>query len=462
MMQKTYAEQVEDLENTWGVRKKRLDEIAQKPMAEGRSLDASEKEEVAELKGEIKQLEEDIQFYREMDAESRKSATPVTEKREEVEASIKGANKSPMFIVKKTDPDEKFEGQNFTRMCIAKALAKETGASAGVIAEARWGKTHPNLVGVIKADVAGFGSDTGEPGAELVVQDSYMGDFIDYLYGRTIYNQLGLREVPANVKIGEQDGASTAYWVGESKAIPTTSADFNTVNLTHKKVAALAVASKEWLRESSWSAEMLVRDSLVEAARQRIDSTFVSNSAGTTSAPAGILNNIAATLSAGTDGDAVANDIKELKYRFTTAKNSGGQVLVMNPALATGLSLMRNALDQYEFPDISEEGGTLLRMPVYTGDNVNANYLIMLKPSDIYRIGMGSLDVSMSDTATIEMADNPGADTDTPTAPTQKFVGMFQTESVAFKVVMPINFQRRRESAVAWINDADYGGAIST
>jgi hypothetical protein len=39
---------------------------------------------------------------------------------------------------------------------------------------------------------------------------------------------------------------------------------------------------------------------------------------------------------------------------------------------------------------------------------------------------------------------------------------MFQTDSVALKVVQSINFARRRTSAVAWISNADYGGGIST
>ncbi|MBT8074849.1 MAG: phage major capsid protein, partial [Gammaproteobacteria bacterium] len=369
---------------------------------------------------------------------------------------------APTIITKK-EKDEDFQGQNFTRMTIAKALARETGVSPIAIAEKRWGRDNARLVDVIKADVAGHGSGTGEAGAELITSDRYTQDFINFLYGKTVYNQLPLREVPANITIGAQDGAATGYWVGESKAIPATLADFNSVSLTPLKVAALAVASKEWLRDASPSAEMLVRDSLVQAAVQRIDTTFLSTTAASAGvSPAGILNNIAGTTSAGTDGDSVANDFKELMYRFTQAKNSGGQYIVMNPALATGLALLRNALDQYEFPNISEEGGSIFGKPVVTGDNVNANHLIMLKPSDIYRIASGSLEVSMSDAATIEMADNPAADTDTPTAPTGKAVSMFQTESVAFKVVLPLNFQRRRESAVAWISDADYGGAIST
>lgn len=460
---KTYSEQIADLENTRGMKMARLDEIARKAADEGRDFDVSEEEEFDTLRAEVKKLESSHQRYVELMKMQATTAQPI-DHASQVKSVDSKINVGPMIITKKSDPDDKFEGQAFTRIVIAKALARETGVSPIRIAEQRWGKTHPNLVEFIKADVAGLGSGSGEAGAELVVNAPYMGDFIEFLYGQTVYNQLNLREVPANITIGQQDGAATGYWVGESKAIPLTKPDFNAVNLGPLKVGAIAVASKEWLRDASWSAEMLLRDSLVQAGAQRIDTTFISSTAATAgSTPAGILNNIAATTSAGTDGDSVANDMKELLYRFTQAKNASGElVLIMNPALATGMQLMRNALDQYEFPNVSRAGGSVLGYPVITGDNVNANYLVMLKPSDIYKIGAGSIDVSMSDTATIEMANNPGQDTDTPTAPTGKAVSMFQTESVAFKVVMPINFARRRESAVAWISDADYGGAIST
>lgn len=463
----TLAEHIKELENTRAARVSRMAELTQKSMDESRSLDASEAEEFDEIDDEIKQIDEDLVRYRKQEKLQAGSAQPVDpspRKKQVDDGHQDPAKRGAPAIIKRQEKEEQFEGQNFTRIAIAKALSREDGTSPVAIAERRWGRSNPALVEAIKADVSGVGSGSGEGGGALVVLDAYTQDFIEYLHGQTVYNRLNLRQVPANVTIGRQDGAATGYWVGESKAIPVSKPDFNAVNLTPLKVAALAVASKEWLRDSSWDAEMLVRDALVEAAAQRIDTTFISAAAGVNGvSPAGILNNISATTSAGTDGDAVANDLKELISKFVAAKNAGGQiVLVMNPALAVGMQLMRNALDQYEFPNVTREGGSVLGYDVITGDNVAANALIMLKPQDIYRIGMGSLQVSMTDSASIEMDNAPAMDTDTPTGPTGKLVSMFQTESVAFKVVMPLNFARRRTSGVQWINDADYGGAIST
>jgi len=459
------SDHIKDLENTRAAKIARMEEITEKSMAGSRSFDESEVEEFDTIDSEINQLDEDLVRYHRMEKMQMGTAAPVTQNEPPVNKAHSNApSRGAPAVHTRKEAEEKFEGQNFTRIAIAKAIAREEGASPVGIAEKRWGATNPQLVEVIKADVGGYGSGAGEVGSALVVQEAYTGDFIEYMYAQTIYNQLNLREVPANVTIGRQDGANTGYWVGESKAIPVSRADFNSINLLPLKVAALAVASKEWLRDSSWQAEMLVRDSLVAAASQRIDQTFLSAAAGVAGvSPAGILNAIAAINSAGIDGDGVARDLRALMTAFSNAQNASGElVIIMNPSLATGLQLMRNALDQYEFPMVSRNGGSVLGHTVLTGDNVPVNSLIMLKPTDIYRIGMESLQVSMTDSATIEMSDNPAMASDTPTGPTGKMVSMFQTESVAFKVVMPINFARRRESAVAWVNDADYGGPVST
>ena len=459
---KTIAEQIRDLENTRAAKAARMTEVMQKSIDEGRSTDEAESEEFDTLEAEIKQIDEDLTRLNKLQVMNAQAAKPIEAK--SVESGSAARSKGPTIISRKSDAEEKFKGQNFTRMVIAKSLGQMTQRSPLAIAAERWGKSNPLLVEVIKADVAGGGSGSGEWGAELVSANAqYMGDFQEYLYGQTVYNKLPLREVPANVTIKGQDGAATGYWVGESKSIPATAADFSDVTLSPLKVGALAVVSKELLRDSTPAAEMLVRDALIQAAVQRIDSTFISTAAASAGvSPAGILNGIPPTSSAGTDGAAVLNDIKELLYAFIAAKNTGGLWHVMHPSLASSLSLLRNALDQYEFPTLNEDGGTLHGRNVATGDNVPSGAFIILKPSDIYRIGMGGIEVSTSEHATIEMDTAPAGATDTPVAPTGKTVGMFQTESMAIKVVQSINFARRRASAVAWINDADYGGAIST
>lgn len=472
--------QIKNLENARAARAARLETVVAKSVEEARSMSAEEADEFDELEAEIKQIDDDLaRLHRlvKMQGQQAASAVPAAGGDPVGASSSRGGDvvpigqrsahgAGPMIMTHAKEADEAFQGQMFVRKLIAKANAKFYDEDPVQLAQRRWGRDNPRLVEVIKAGVPGHGSGSSEPGGELVSTDNrYTGDFIEFLYSQTVYNQLPLRVVPAHVTIKGQDGAATGYWVGEGRPIPMSNADFSSVSLTPLKVAALSVASKELLRDSSPAAELFLRDALVEALSQRIDNTFLGTGAAVTAvSPAGLLHNLSATTSAGTDTDGVINDIKELRQRFITAKNSGGLYWVMNPSLASSLGLLRNALGQREFTQINENGGTLEGNPVIVGDNVNENHLILLKPSDIYRIEPtpGSLEVSFSEQATIEMADDPTGEIDTPTAQSNQVVSMYQTDSIAMKAVMPMNFQKRRASAVAYINDADYGGSIST
>lgn len=452
-----YSEQISAYEAKRASLVALMEGIIDKSAKDGATLDASQQEEYDGYAKDVEAVDQHLERLRTLDKLSKaaETARPVAGANSEQGTQARSA--AAPAVIKKGDKDEAFAGQNYTRMVIAKTLARIDDVSAVGIAHKRWGQSSPQLVESIKAAVAGGGTESGEWGAELVHIDRYTGDFIEYLYSRTVFDKLPLREVPANVNIAGQDGAATGYWVGQSKSIPLSKADFMDVNLTPLKVAALAVVSKELLRDSSPSAEKLVRDALVEASAQRVDQTFLSASAASSGvSPAGILNGVSAGSSSGNDIDAVIADVKALYALFIAANNADGLQFVTTQSLAKSLGLMQNALGNWAFPGLSANGGSLLGDPLVAGGNVGAGDLILLKPSDIYKIGDRGVEVSLSTEAAIQMDSAPDGASDTPTA-NASVVSMFQTDSVAIKVVRPLNFAKRRASAVAYIGDADYG-----
>lgn len=441
----------------------RLEElVSQFKSAEHQATD-EEKAEFDTLSTEIDGLDQDIRIK---GFESRQAggANPVAGGN-----SSQGSNsRSPMGFVKTLDPEDKFKGQSYTRLLIAKAasfcaLKDGNYISPAEVAKHRWGKTHPKLVEFIKAAVAGGGTGSGEWGAELAQSDArFTGDFIEFLHGLTVFDRLPLRSIPARVHVKGQDGAATGYWVGESKAIPVSKPDFSDVELTPLKVAAIATCSKELLKDSSPSAEMLIRDSVAEASAQRVDTTFLSSSAAVSGvSPAGILNGLTAVTPSGTDAAAVRADMMSLYTAFLSAKNASGLVQIMTPSMAKALALMVNALGQTEFAGINADGGMLLGDKVYTGDNVTAGDWILLKPSDIWKIGDGGIEVSMSDTATVEQNDAPQGAGDTPTAASATLINLWQEDMVGFKVTRRINYAKRRSGSVQYLSNAEYGGVVS-
>jgi HK97 family phage major capsid protein len=458
-------EHIRALEATRSAKAARLHTLIEKSETTGISLDDAEGQEFDTIREEIKQVEKDldraryteslaVSQARTVETQVERSATSQDRKESE-----RRGNGSPTIIIRNAQKDDAFKGQSFVRMVIAKAMARLDGETpAWVIAQKRWGDSARTVVDILRAAVAGGGTGSGEWGAELVAADAqYRGDFIDYLYNKTVYDRLPLRQVPAHVTIKGQDGQGTGYWVGESKGIPATTLDFNSVTLTPLKVAALAVISNDLIRYSDPAAEGLVRDGLVNASSQRVDSTFFSTAAAVSGvSPAGILNGATLVPSDGTDAESLRNDIRSLYAGFLTAKNATDLALIMTPGLAKAISLMTNAFSQQEFPGLNANGGSLLGDTVYTGDNVGAAQMILLKPSDIYRIGDTGFEVSISREATIEQATDPTGATDTPVAMANFPTNMFQEDSSAIRVIRHINFAKRRSSAVAYIADAGY------
>lgn len=468
MPTKSITEQVKDLENTIAAKAASMKAILEKAANEGRSTDAAEAEEFDTLDAEIKSLTEDLKRQKRME-ELAASAAPVNgTTADNGSNSRKGAAAAPAsgptIIIAPKDAPEKFRGQNFTRKFIAHAVARLEHRSALSVAMERWGKTNPTLVAIIKANqVPGGGTDSGEWGAELVTADGrYTGDFIEFLYAQTVYDQLPLRQIPANVTIKGQDGEGTAYWVGQSKAIPMTAPDFMNVTLTPLKVAALTAVSNELLRDASPAAEELIRNGLIKASAKRTDLTFISATAASAGvSPAGILAGVAPLSSAGTDAAGLRADIKALYAPFIAANYTDPLWLIAAPGLAKSVQLMVNPLGQPEFVGISTNGGTLLGDRVVTGGNVPGGVLALVSPGDIYRIGDDGIRVDFSTDAMIEQSTAPTGATDTPVAASQYFTSMFQEDSTAVRVIRSINFAKRRSSAVQWVNDADYGAAES-
>jgi len=380
------------------------------------------------------------------------------------------SRQAPYGYVKKfNDEEPRFKGEIGVKRFIAQTIAtidarKGIYRNAHEVAESLWGKSNPTLVAVMKASVAGGGTGSGEWGAELAQADTrYTGDFVEYLYGATVFDRLPLRAVPHNVAIKGQDGAFTGYWVGESKAIPMSKGDYSSTSTAPLKVAGLTVMSNELIRDSSPAALGLAGDGLRGALAQIVDATFFSTAAAVAGvSPAGILNSVVAISSSGGDHAGIVADLKAMLAPFVTAKNTGGTfALVTTPSNLIGLSMLMTPLGGKAFPDVTSTGGSINGFQIYAGDNVGAGDVILLHCSDIWKIGDLGVSLSVSTEAMIEQSDAPTGATDTPVAASAMFTSMFQEESTAIKVVRPINWGKRRTPAVTFVGNADWGADLS-
>ena len=460
----TLAEQIAALEAARVAKAAQMEGVMQKSMDEGRSTDAAEQEEFDTLADEVKAIDADLKRLRTMEQLKAATAKPVDG------SNAKSASDSrDPHVPAQVKVAEKLEkGIGFARLAKVKALAKLDGESVRTVAKELYGE-QSSIYGIVsKAAVPAGTTNDGNWAADLVGEGTnVIADFVEFLRPRTILGRFGnngvpgLRNVPFNVPLVGQTEGGEGYWVGEGKAKPLTRFGFERNILDIYKVANIAVVTEELLRRSSPAAEALIRDSLASAIAARLDTDFINPAKAAVAgvSPASITNGLTPVASTGGDADAVRADIRALMATFIAANNAPTTgVWIMGSTTALALSMMTNPLGQPEFAGISMTGGTFNGMPVIVSDYIPSGTVVLANASDIYLADEGGIQVDMSREASLEMADNPAHNSDTPTGATS-LVSMFQTNSVAFRVERFINWSRRRPSAVAILTGATWGTA---
>lgn len=452
-----YAEQITAFEQKRASLVAANEDILSKAADEGSTLDAEQKEAFDNNEADIQEIDDHLKRLRAAEKAAGEAAKPVDG------SSEKKGTESRVPAQIKAKP--KLEpGIQMARVIKCIGQAKGNLPQAEQLAIQQYANDEA-VVNVLKAAVAaGTTSNTTWVGNLVGDETSVYADFIEYLRPQTILGKFGangvpgLRRVPFRVALVGQTSGGDGYWVGEGDAKPLTKFDFSRTTLDPLKVANIAVLTMEAIRDSSPSAEVIVRDQLVEALRSRLDADFIdpSNSGTPNIKPASILYGGSAIASTGTDEDSVRLDMRALFQKFIDADNpptSG--VIVMSSTNALALSLMVNALGQTAFPGISMTGGTFFGLPVIVSEHVGS-VVAIVNASDIYLGDEGGFTVDMSDQASLQMDSAP----DNPSTASTIMVSLWQRNMVGFRAERTINWARRRTSAVAYLTGVNWGGSV--
>ena len=477
-----YAEQIAAFEAKRAGLIAANDAIMEKAAADGATLDAAQKEEFDGNAADISEIDDHLKRLRASEKSAASTAVPVDGQSAENGTTTRGGDRIQIKAQPKLEP-----GIAFARLAKSLGMAKGAMGEAALIARRRYGEDSDTYgvlkafsergeklgVGelVSKANVTAGSTLSGSWAEDLVGDEtSAFADFVEFLRPQTIVGKFGmngipsLRRVPFRVALVSQTAGGEGHWVGEGKPKPLTSFDFSRTTLTPLKVANIAVLTEEVIRDSSPSAEAIVRDSLAAALRERIDEDFIdtTNSGTANVKPASITNGADSVTASGTgDADDVRLDIRSLIQKYIDNNNPPSTgVLIMRSGTALALSLMVNALGQQEFNGITMNGGVLLGIPVITSEYVQSGVVAMVNASDIYFADEGGIEIDLSREASLQMLDNPTNDTVTPTPTTM--VSMFQTNSVAFRAERALNWARRRTTAVTYLTGVAWGGAVNT
>jgi HK97 family phage prohead protease len=469
---KTIAEQITALEATRVAKAAAMEAVMLKSIEEGRSTDEAEKEEFDTLQKEVEAIDGDLKRLRDLEKMQLSKAKPVDTVRDTSSGTEARTTEVHDRIVVRDVQQKVAPGIRFARVVRCLGIAQGNRFAAAQVADQLY-KHDQAVVQVLKANVTAGSTAAGNWAEGLVgAETSVFADFVEFLRPQTIVGKFGtggipsLRTVPFRTALVGQTGGGSGYWVGEGKAKPLTSFDFSRTTLEPLKVANICVLTEELIRNSSPSAEMIIRDSLAAALRERMDLDFINPdkalSAGVS--PASILNGVTAIASTGNDADAIREDLRLLFGAFIAANNAPTNgVWIMSSRTALTLSLMMNPLGQAEFPGITMNGGTFAGLPVITSEYVSpdtsGDFVALVNASDIYVADDGELGVDMSREASLEMSDAPAHDSVTPTG--ASLVSLWQTNSVGFRAERTINWKRRRTEGVAWLNLVHWGEAVT-
>lgn len=419
------------------------------------TLDDENQKEYDELAADLKTTDEDIIRFEALERASVIKATPVIGTTSEDGQASRGHR--PHITVKSNLPP----GIEFARYAICKVAGPMFGMSPLDIARERY-PDNPRIQALLKAAVAGATTTDSTWAAPLVSDaQTLTSEFLEYLRPMTIVGKFGtngipsLTRVPFNVRVQSQTSGGSANWVGQGKLKPVTKFDYADISLTWAKIAAISVLADELIRFSNPASEGRVRDALTGAVVERMDRDFIDPDKAAVSnvSPASITNGITGlTPSTGGDAADVRNDVAQAMGTFITANQDvTNLVWIMSASTALQLSLMRNALGNREFPDITVRGGLFEGFPVIVSQyaavvgSPTPNLVVLVNAKEIFLADDGGVSIDASNQASIEMSDDPENEAGT-------VVSMYQSNQVALKAERYINWARGRNSAVAWLD----------
>jgi HK97 family phage major capsid protein/HK97 family phage prohead protease len=473
-MSQTTAEKISAFEATRSAKEARM--VALVEEAGDETLDAAASEEYDTLKDEIVGIDKHLTRLHDLQKVQVAKAKTVTG------ASAEDASASRSDAVRVSVSQPKLDkGIAFARYAKCKALSHILHKDAENVAKQLY-PNHEDLHMVFKTDIPAANTATALwAGALVGAETSLFADFVEYLRPLTIIGQFGtggvpsFRRVPFRTPLITQSATSTAYWVGEGQPKPMSKAGFTRTTLLPYKCAALTAATMELLRDSSPSAEAIIRDDLAKSVAAKLDTDFLDPQKGLEAnvSPASVSNGLTPISSSGRDADSVRSDIVAMISAYVAAGNpASSAVFVMSAVTGLQLSMQTNAFGQPEFPGLFVSGdgrtgftaGNIRGIPVvfseylgYTTDSpVSGRDVFLINSQDIYFGDDGGIDVRMSTEASLEMEDGP-ANASAPTVAQAQLTSMFQTNSVAFLAERSVGWARRRTEGVIHLQQVEWG-----
>jgi HK97 family phage major capsid protein/HK97 family phage prohead protease len=298
--------------------------------------------------------------------------------------------------------------------------------------------------------------------AELV-QTQY-ADLISYLFAASVYMPLSAAGVRytlgryGQISIPVESATPTVAgsFVAEGAPIPVRQEAFTPITIGLKKMAVISSFTRELFEHSQPNIDTQLRDRMGRDTSVAVDTILLDNNPATSVRPAGLRNGVTGlTPTAGGGFTALVGDLKQLLNVLIASNSLRAPVWIMNPQQALSISLTSAAAAVGVFPFKAEiEAGRLNGYPVIQSMTVPVGMVIIVDAADYASLTGDDARFELSDQATLHMEDTTPLAIGTPgspptvAAPTRS---MFQTDSIALRMILPMNWIMRRAGLVGWV-----------
>ena len=220
-------------------------------------------------------------------------------------------------------------------------------------------------------------------GKELIQTDKF--SLMEPLTNKLVFTELGATylNVTNNVSVPKMS-ALNAGWVGEIEDAANTTATFETVDYTPKRISAYIDISKTLLYQDGTGVENMIRNQIVEALAQVLESTVLGKEAETNKKPAGIFNAAGAK-------DLTFAGLISMEKALEEANVNGEFKYLVNPAIKATLRQTAVGGSKSDFRMLLDSDNEINGIPVVCTNN--AKGIAVADWSNLWITTFGGVDI---------------------------------------------------------------------
>lgn len=315
----------------------------------------------------------------------------------------------------------------FLRFAVGKAINGDTEAAL-LYVQPRVNPAHFDLIkraatAAITSET--FGAMADSPAARAVLEASPTP---------SVLSRIPFAPAPFRTVFGVLTSEIAGSWVDEAAPIPVVDFTSDRRELDLKKWAAIVVVTKEWGRSNAPGAIELLQRAFAIAERNISDSVaFDPDIVGS------MTNGATEITSSGSTAAAVEADVEDLFAAFTGTN----PYIVTGMAAARFLAFLRTTNGFPVFPNVSiGDEGEIYGVTQYVSPGLDDEIVIV--DADGIAVADGGLTIESASSATLQMST-------TPAAGAQNVTSLFQTNSLAFRLIRYLNWATR-DGAAAFLH----------